>query len=145
MDFARNISVERFFLRTFFTSVNIPFTLYYHIIIGFHCDIVTFASQTISQHLGNVHTESIPIFNRILYAINNFYFYVPLDFSITSKRVRAVKSALYSMLTSAIPPLLARYEYFDCRVVDVIFIRSDFLPLFSQQKKIVNREKVADV
>lgn len=40
----------------------------------------------------------------------------------TSNRVSAVKSALYSMLTSAIPPLLARYEYFEALATDDIFI-----------------------
>lgn len=40
----------------------------------------------------------------------------------TSKRVSAVKSALYSMLTSLTPPLLARYEYFEAlAVVEDIF------------------------
>lgn len=38
----------------------------------------------------------------------------------TSNRVSAVKSALYSMLTSAIPPLLARYEYFEALATEDI-------------------------
>lgn len=51
------------------------------------------------------------------------------NLSHTSNLVRAVKSALYSILTSAIPPLLCRYEYFEAlATLEDIFV--DFFVVF---------------
>lgn len=96
------------------------------------------ATNQIDFNRLSIQTETADMRCTPLYrTFNNFFwfFYLIFPFSLwktdnfnndnsviffTSNRVSAVKSALYSMLTSAIPPLLARYEYFEALATEDI-------------------------
>jgi len=49
---------------------------------------------------------------NVLYKVR-FELFRSVDIKLTSKRDKALKSALYSMLTSALPPPVDLYEYFE--------------------------------